>query len=142
TGTAQLNFFQSVWDKFTTSAGEARTSNITAVKNGYLQVNQIRHIVEQGLKNKWSNRADLLEELFRLYMRVGLQEDTEYTGRRVNSSSAEWGVVAQNAPLGVATGSSGGIFNADSHTLPVITHIYSGGIPWPSVEDLQEDKLG
>ncbi|CAD7957742.1 unnamed protein product [Amoebophrya sp. A25] len=135
----QLNFFADVWKKFTATA-TASTSPEPVVQNGYLLPRLAEPLVDEMLQStdadaKWTREN--LEELFYTHMQVGLQQDTEFTGRR-HQDRNNW----DHAYAATQRGLDSMDADAPALPLPVITHVYSAGIFYPTVEDLTPNKRG
>ncbi|CAD7957753.1 unnamed protein product [Amoebophrya sp. A25] len=132
----QLNFFADVWKGFTSSTSTPGKPVPMPVLNGYLLPRKASDTVADDQWESDSERLDL-EELFYTRMQVGLQQDTEFTGRRDPDPLKKNHAYAATQP-GLAAGFENGV-TADAPVLPVITHVYSAGIYYPNEVDLVSD---
>eukprot|EP00392_Amoebophrya_sp_AT5.2_P015355 g15557.t1 len=137
TNTRQVNFFRRVWRKILAKAnGLAKTATkkikaaekrADAVRNGYVMVDNARPTLEKAAAVLDENA---IEELFESEMRVGLQEDTVYTGRRDVDGSKR--IVPMNFKAHLIASAGGR--REDERALT--TQVFASGIPFPKKADV------
>eukprot|EP00392_Amoebophrya_sp_AT5.2_P018074 g18537.t1 len=126
----QVNYFEPVWREI---QEKARVTSYAEKSAAYgLPVREVTDLlakVRTTVQGKMLTRLDI-ENMFVNHMRVGVQEDTVYTGRR-----GVWGCAGKEEPCIIPFD-----FNSlhENVERPILsTHVYASGIPFPKWDDFE-----